>query len=358
VTPLTARLLAEIAATGPIGVDRYMAACLGDPEFGYYTTRDPLGRGGDFVTAPEISQIFGELIGLWVAAVWQSLDSPSAFRLIELGPGRGTLMADALRALTVLPACRTAVHIDLVEISPILQERQRLTLAPHRDAIRIAWHGSIDTIPVDLPTIVIANEFFDALPIRQWIRRGGLWRERRIGREGEQLVFVDGDAASGIPLPLATDAAIAETSEQAAAVAAALGGRISATGGAALVVDYGHDGKRLGDSLQAIRGQAPAPVLEACGECDLTAHLDFAALAAAFAAAGLETAGPVTQGRWLTAIGAGTRAERLARDRDAATVAAISQGLRRLIDPMAMGSLFKVLGAASPGLGPLPGFTA
>ena len=302
--PLLTTLRAIIAAEGPIGIDRYMSLCLTDPEDGYYTTRDPLGRAGDFITAPEISQIFGELIGLWTAAIWQQLGSPGAFRLIELGPGRGTLMMDALRALNVLPACRAAAAIDLVEISPILMRQQQETLTRHHPDLTIAWHTTLDAVPDDMPTIIIANEFFDALPIRQWVYR--------LGRSG----------------------------------------------GACLVIDYGHCDAGIGDSLQAVSRHGYAPILDNPGTADLTAHVDFAGLARAFAATGLDIHGPVTQGRWLGELGAGKRAERLMAGRDHAAMSMISQGLRRLIDPMAMGSLVKVMAASSNDLGPLPGFTA
>lgn len=356
---LRATLKAIIAAEGPIGIDRYMAICLTDPIDGYYMTRDPFGRTGDFVTAPEISQIFGEMIGLWAAAVWQQLGSPAAFRLVELGPGRGTLMVDALRALKALPPCRAAAAIELVEISPVLRQRQREALERHHPDKMVAWHMGLETVPSDLPTIVLANEFFDALPIRQFLYRAGSWRERRIGLEGEDLVFVEGDRADGIPeWPGAPEGSIRETAQPAASIGGEIGRRLAKTRGACLVIDYGHVGAGIGDSLQAISRHGYAPVLEDPGGADLTAHVDFAALGHAFAAAGLVVNGPTNQGRWLRDIGAGTRAERLMKNQDPETAATISQGLRRLLDPMAMGTLFKVMAAASNDLGPLPGFAA
>lgn len=356
---LRATLDAIIAAEGPIGIDRYMSICLTDPKHGYYVTRDPLGSAGDFVTAPEISQIFGEMIGLWAAAVWQQMGAPAAFRLIELGPGHGTLMVDALRALATLPACRAAARFDLVEISPILRLRQREALARHHADKRVTWHESLDAVAEDLPAIILANEFFDALPIRQWLRRGDAWRERLVGLGAEGLVFVEGPVVAAEPgWPDAEEGAIFETAAAAIQVATTIGRRIAHSGGAALVIDYGHAGGGVGDSLQAVSDHGFAPVLADPGGADLTAHVDFAGLAQAFAATGLVTAGPVGQGRWLRDLGAGARAERLMRGQDAATAAAISQGLRRLLDPQAMGVLFKVMAAAPRELGPLPGFAA
>ncbi len=356
---LLASLRAIITAEGPIGIDRYMAICLTDPHDGYYTTRDPLGRGGDFVTAPEISQIFGEMIGLWAAAVWQQLGAPDAFRLVELGPGRGTLMVDALRALKALPPCRAAAAIDLVEISPVLRQRQHEALERHHPDKTIAWHRGLDGVPCDLPTIVLANEFFDALPIRQWVYRADGWRERCVGLEGDDLVFVEAaPVEESADWPAATEGSIRETALPATTFAGEIGRRLGQTRGACLVIDYGHVGAGIGDSLQAISNHGYAPILANPGDADLTAHVDFAALGEAFAAAGLVINGPTTQGRWLRDIGAGTRAERLMKGQDPATAAAISQGLRRLLDPMAMGVLFKVMAAASNDLGPLPGFAA
>ena len=356
--PLLTTLRAIIAAEGPIGIDRYMSLCLTDPEDGYYTTRDPLGRAGDFITAPEISQIFGELIGLWTAAIWQQLGSPGAFRLIELGPGRGTLMMDALRALNVLPACRAAAAIDLVEISPILMRQQQETLTRHHPDLTIAWHTTLDAVPDDMPTIIIANEFFDALPIRQWVYRAGCWRERCVALDGAGLKFIETSRDDTPDRPGAAEGAIMETSAAATATAKDIGYRLGRSGGACLVIDYGHCDAGIGDSLQAVSRHGYAPILDNPGTADLTAHVDFAGLARAFAATGLDIHGPVTQGRWLGELGAGKRAERLMAGRDHAAMATISQGLRRLIDPMAMGSLFKVMAASSNDLGPLPGFTA
>jgi NADH dehydrogenase [ubiquinone] 1 alpha subcomplex assembly factor 7 len=354
---LLATLKAMIAAEGPIGMDRYMSACLTDPVDGYYMTRDPLGRSGDFVTAPEISQIFGEMIGLWAAAVWQQMGSPASFRLVELGPGRGTLMMDALRALKTVPACLAAAAIDLVEISPILRQHQREVLARHHPERSVAWHASLDAVPADLPTIIIANEFFDALPVRQWVCRSGVWRERCVGWQNDSLSLVEVDKPDAPDRPAVEEGAIMETAAAARSMAQGIGQRLGDTVGVCLVIDYGHCDGGIGDSLQAISRHGYTPVLANPGGADLTAHVDFAALGEAFAAAGLALHGPTTQGRWLGELGAGTRAAQLMKGRDHAVTATISQGLRRLLDPMAMGSLFKVM-AVSSDLGPLPGFRA
>jgi len=347
-TPL-GRLIAErIAAKGPMRLDEYMALCLGHLGHGYYATRDPFGAGGDFVTAPEVSQMFGELIGAWVAAVWDEAGRPDPFVLAELGPGRGTLMRDALRAAAGMPGFRAAARVWLVETSPVLRARQAEALAEHAPA----WAGSPAALP-EGPAIVVANEFFDALPVRQFQRLDAFWRERLVWAEGERLVTTWGpprpDAGLDARFPLVRDGAVVEVSPAGEAVAATLGVRIAGGGVAALVFDYGgEDG--IGDTLQALKGHVPVDPLAAPGEADLTAHVGFAALAAAARPA--RAWGPLPQGVFLERLGITARARVLARRGGAEAVAAAH---RRLTHPEEMGNLLRVL-ALSPREAPPPGF--
>jgi SAM-dependent MidA family methyltransferase len=352
VTPLGRLIARRIAAEGPMPVDRYMALSLGHPEHGYYVTRDPLGGAGDFTTAPEISQMFGEIVGAWAAQVWLDHGRPDPFVLAELGPGRGTLMRDALRAGAVLPGFRAAARVWLVETSPALRARQARTLAGDGPA----WAARVEELP-DAPLIAIANEFFDALPVRQFRRAGGLWRERRVRLDGGGLAFAWGparaDAALDARFRPVPDGAVVEVSAAGEAVAAALADRVARRGLAALVVDYGAwDG--TGDTLQALAGHAPADPLAAPGAADLTAHVRFRALAEA--AARLRPWGPVPQGVFLERLGITARARALADGRPEATVAAIAAEHRRLTHPEDMGNLFQVLALTAPDAPQPPGF--
>ncbi|SFV10859.1 SAM-dependent methyltransferase, MidA family [Methylobacterium sp. 174MFSha1.1] len=359
-TPLLGELRRLIAVEGPITIERYMALCLGHPVHGYYRTRDPLGAAGDFTTAPEISQIFGELLGLWTAEVWHGLGRPAPFRLVELGPGRGTLMADALRALrAAAPDCLAAADLHLVETSPPLRAAQERALADASPS----WHDAVDTLPGG-PAILLANEFFDALPVRQYQRTERGWCERRVGlKEG---VGLDGDAlAFGLspdPTPEitrdATPGAILTLPAVALDLTRRLGRRLAREGGALLAIDYGDLYGGTADTLQAVARHRFADPLEAPGETDLTAQVDFAALARAAAGEGAAVHGPVTQADFLLALGLAQRAERLAARANPVQAAAVRAGADRLIDraTRGMGSLFKVMGLAGPGQPPLPGF--
>lgn len=365
-TPLDPILRARIAAQGPMRVADYMEICLLHPAHGYYATRDPLGAAGDFITAPEISQMFGELLGLCLAQAWADQGAPAPFTLAELGPGRGTLMADALRAARAMPGFADAAQIHLVEASPVLRARQRSALAGHR----VTWHDSAATLPAQ-PLFLVANEFFDALPIRQFQRSPDGWRERVIGIDASDLApnlapDLAPDLAPGLALGLAPPAPrpeldarlhdtapgdIVETCAAAAAIAGEIGTRIAARGGAALIVDYG-DWRSLGDTFQALRGHARVDPLEAPGTCDLTAHVDFEALALAAPCAHTRLA---TQGAFLERLGIAARAAALARGLGDAALAAHRAAYRRLTDPGEMGTLFKVLGLYPPGKTPPPG---
>lgn len=352
-TPLGEKLIARIRAAGPVTVADYMAACLGDPAYGYYMRREPFGRYGDFVTAPEVSQMFGELIGVWAIVAWESLGSPRRFVLAELGPGRGTLMADLARIVRVKPAFPEAVEIHLVETSPRLRAVQEKTLAGTGMAIR--WHESIATLP-ELPTIIVANEFFDALPVRQFVWSGEAWSERMIG------LGADGKLTMGLrpvdqpsPASALPAGAVVEISPIGTAIMGEIAGRLARLGGAALVIDYGSDRPGFGDTLQAVQAHQYADPLAEPGEADLTAHVDFTALAKAARASGAETRPVITQAVFLDRLGLARRAGTLMAGKDEATRKAIEAAVERLTGPKAMGDLFKVLAIGSPGLA-LPGF--
>ncbi len=354
----------EIAATGPITVARFMALALGHPTAGYYTTRDPFGSHGDFITAPEISQMFGEVLGLWVASQWVAMGSPQAVTLIELGPGRGTLMADALRAMKVVPGFLNAATVRLVEISPTLIARQKQTLA---GTPRLHWHDSLSgalSAAAETPVIVLANEFLDALPVHQLVLTERGWCERTIGLDPDhQLVWVldhrPSPLAALIPPALSQGhhGALIEVSPAILTVVSDLARYCRAHGGAALFIDYGHDRSGYGDTLQALANHNFADPLAAPGDADLTVHVDFQTLVTAAANAGLATDGPITQRAFLTALGINTRAQRL-KNAAPAQADTITAALTRLIDPQEMGNLFKVAALRSPHLPPSAGFTA
>ncbi|MCB4769406.1 SAM-dependent methyltransferase [Ancylobacter sp. Lp-2] len=363
-TPLVPALAARIAADGPLTVADYMAECLFHPRHGYYTTREPFGSTGDFVTAPEISQMFGELIGLWAADTWMRLGAPASFVLAELGPGRGTLMADALRATRIVPGFLDAARLVLVEASPRLREIQKATLAGHA----IEWADRVEDLPAGT-LILLANEFVDALPIRQFVRTPEGIAERMVGLDAEgALAFglrpgARLDAADERRLLAAPSGALLEVCPLGQSVAAHLGARLARDGGAALIVDYGHAGARepaggFGDTLQALRAHAYDPPLAHPGEADLTAHVDFAALASAARRQDARAFGPVGQGLLLERLGLHARAERLKRNAAPEAAAAVDAAARRLAGTgeNEMGTLFKALALVHPALGAPAGF--
>ncbi|GEN99712.1 ATP synthase subunit beta [Novosphingobium sediminis] len=329
-----------IAATGPISIAHYMA----EANARYYGSRDPLGAGGDFVTAPEISQMFGELIGLWLADIWQRAGSPDGVCYVELGPGRGTLARDALRAAA---GAGLAPEVHFVETSPALMALQR---AAHRGAV---WHHDLSELPSDRPLLIVANEFLDALPVRQLVRTASGWRERMVGLDAQgRFIPVAGtrpmDAAAPAAFAEAGEGAILEASPAAATVVQEVAGRLAAQGGAALFIDYGYAEPQLGSTLQAVQAHRKVDVFAEPGEADLTAHVDFATLAEVAEQAGARWLGTNTQGHWLAALGIGARAGSLARAApDAAE--AIEAATVRLTAPTEMGALFKVMGLAAPG---------
>jgi SAM-dependent MidA family methyltransferase len=350
-----------IQTEGPMPLGRYMALALGHPTHGYYATRDPLGAAGDFVTAPEVSQMFGELIGLWAAEMWAGLGRPAPVKLVELGPGRGTLMADALRAARAMPAFAGALEVHLVETSPVLAAAQRARLADARTPVR--WHEALSAVPPG-PAIVLANEFVDALPVFQLQARSGAWHERMVGVSADGLILALAPApVPGPALPellrgadAPADGAVHEWRPAGEALTAELAARFAAAPGAALIVDYGHAETGFGDTFQAVRRHRAADPLAAPGEADLTAHVDFAALAGTARGAGAAVFGPMEMGAFLGGLGIRLRAERLAAGAGPAAKADIAAALARLTDPAEMGSLFKVMAIASPGTPPPPPF--
>lgn len=359
-TPLEIHLRRRIAAEGPLTIADFMSAALGHPDHGYYMTRDPFGRAGDFTTAPEISQMFGELIGLWCAEVWRQIGAPERFYMVELGPGRGTLMSDLLRAARRMPGFVEAAEVHLVEMSPVLREAQARSLAPIAP-IAPVWHDAVSGLPVDAPILLIANEFFDALPIRQITRTEAGWRERVVGIMPDTDTLAIGLAAASGPLESLLDDGLkatarpGQTAELAPIswrVAGEIGARLTAQGGAALAIDYGHAGPALGNTLQAVKAHEPCDVLETPGEADVTAHVDFTPLAHAVAQSGARATALSTQGDFLRALGIDHRAQTLAK---AGNPEAIAGDVARLIGPDGMGTLFKVLGLAGPKTSPLPG---
>jgi NADH dehydrogenase [ubiquinone] 1 alpha subcomplex assembly factor 7 len=363
-TALKQRIVRRIAEQGPLSVAEYMALCLADPGDGYYTRdepgRDPFGAKGDFVTAPEVSQMFGELLGLWCADAWtRVLDSPKPVELVELGPGRGTLMADALRAAQAAPGFLEAARINLVEISPSLKRKQRAALAG-RD---VRWHDSLDTVP-EGPLLLVANEFFDALPLRQFAvtEQGAVERMVGLDESGAELRFGLAPGASPwaklLPPALANapKGSVVELSPASLALVQAIARRIATRGGAALILDYGPAASAPGDTLQAVRRHRKVGALDEPGEADLTAHVDFAALAAAAEAAGARAFGPVPQGEFLKRLGIERRAQRLSAGADPRRRRDIAAALKRLLAPGEMGTLFKALALAPRDKGTPAGF--
>jgi len=356
-SPLKDEIVAMIAQEGPITLERYMSLCLSHPKYGYYITRDPFGQNGDFVTAPEISQMFGELLGVWLVEAWRAAGSPSPVRLAELGPGRGTLMSDVLRVARIAPPFLEALTLHLVETSPVLRERQRETLAGAGKEPQ--WHSDAGEIPPG-PAFILANEFFDALPVRHFVKTIGGWRERLVGlgHEGE-LTFGLLDAPREDLVVEAKEGSIIEIGAAGQTVMADLAARIAAQGGAMLAIDYGYEHTSLGDSFQAVKGHDYVDPLAEPGEADLTAHVDFAALARAARGVGAKVLGPTTQGAFLQRLGITQRAATLARKATPEQAEAIGAALRRLTDaedPRDMGALFKVVAITHPALPDLPGF--
>ncbi|HZQ39191.1 MAG TPA: SAM-dependent methyltransferase [Rhizomicrobium sp.] len=351
------RIASLIGAQGPLSVAQFMTIALHDPQAGYYATHEAIGARGDFITAPEVSQMFGELLGLWLVQTWQDQGAPSPARLLELGPGRGTLMADALRAARLKPEFLAAMEIVLVESSPILRKIQEEALAP--SGLKIAWAAQFDAGLADKPLFLLANEFFDALPVRQYVRTDRGWCERMVvAREGK-LAFAPSPVPTAISIPAARGqpeaGAIYEVSPAAGALAEEIAQAIAARGGAALITDYGYAEAGFGETLQAVGRHCFADVLEAPGDADISAHVNFAEIANAAQDAKAAVFGPVNQGAFLLRLGIGERAARLKRA-NRALADVIDAAVRRLTDPQDMGTLFKALAIVPNGAPTPPGF--
>lgn len=361
-TPLARELREEIRRNGPLTIAAYMQACLQHPVHGYYRGAAAIGAAGDFITAPEISQVFGELLGLWAAVVWQQMDRPEPVQLVELGPGRGTLMADALRAGRVVPGFVDAARVGLVETNASLRAVQSDTLSSH--IATTAWYGSLAEVPPG-PAILIANEFLDALPVRQIVRRDAGLVERCVGLSPEgELVFVEvedgGLEASLVIPPHSAPGDVVEIHVGYEMLGRELAGRAARDPLAALFIDYGYTGSPVGDSLQAVRRHRPEHPLCSPGEADLTAHVDFAAFAAAMVAASAETGlslaidGVVPQAEFLGRLGILERASRLMAA-NPGRAHEIEAGVARLMAVPGMGDRFKAIGVRSRALPALPG---
>jgi len=361
-SPLGELLVRRIRIAGPLTVAEYMAEALGHPQYGYYKQGDPFGLEGDFITAPEISQMFGELLGAWCAAAWETMGRPAPVRLVELGPGRGTLMADALRGTRKATGFHAAVDLHMVETSPYLRGRQAEALQQAAPTIAPSWHDAFDDVP-DGPLLLVTNELFDALPIHQFEFQGGRWLERvvDVDSSGDGLVFAL--RAPGAALAVATtppqparQGMVVEACPAGIALAAAIGRRVAQHGGAALIIDYCHDGSGCGDSLQAVRRHQKHAVLAEPGTADLAAHVDFGALARAAREAGAAVHGPIPQNTLLERLGVKLRAAALARNATPAQAADLQAATERLLHLEQMGTLFKALAIAAPTLPVPPGF--
>lgn len=347
---------AKIAEEGPISLAEFMGLALAHPEHGYYCKRDPLGARGDFITAPEISQIFGEMVGLWCAQSWMAMGG-GPVSLVELGPGRGTLMADLLRATRKVPEFHDSITIHMVEVSPTLAHAQYMRL--RHEHPRIEWLGSIEELPPS-PTLLVANEFFDALPIRQFIMTGDGLRERRVGWDAAAAEFIFTEGPAGLQLAKSgqtiASGTIMEQCPAGRAIMRQLAARLREYGGAALIIDYGYLGDAHHDTLQAVKSHHFHPVLRDPGEADLTAHVDFSTLMHIARDSGLAVPPLITQGDFLLRMGAKLRAEILARQTQGEARGAILSGLQRLVSPQAMGELFKVMAMTSHAGIELPAF--
>jgi NADH dehydrogenase [ubiquinone] 1 alpha subcomplex assembly factor 7 len=341
----------QIRTTGPMSLSTYMSLCLSHPRHGYYAVGRPIGADGDFITAPEISQMFGELIGFFIVNLWQQMGEPKSFTLLELGPGRGTLMQDALRAASKADGFENALHLQLYESNKLLRGEQEKRLSAYSPY----WASEIDAVSED-PIFVIANEFFDALPLKQFVKTDDGWHERLVG-------LVDGQRAFGLsPTPIADSAAppevhgayageILELSPAGVDTMQRLARKVALQGGAILAMDYGYEQTQTGETLQAVKSHAFADVLETPGEADISAHVNFGVLGDAAKATGLAVAPLQRQGDLLLRLGIGERAKALART-NPSEAANIARAVERLTAPQQMGTLFKALCAHSPGLRP------
>ncbi len=355
-------MMRRIAQHGPLNVAQFMAEALNHPRHGYYANRDPLGAAGDFVTAPEISQVFGELIGLWCAVTWQAMGCPDPVNLVELGPGRGTLIADALRAARAASGFCEAVSLHLIETNQAMKTRQRTAIENAALVRPVFWHDDLAGVP-EGPTLVIANEFLDVLPVHQFQKTQAGWSERMVGlsEDGRNLRLVLGPPQERpalldeclIDAPLGS---VAEICPAALSLANIVGTRLKDRGGAALFIDYGYSPSQTGETLQSVRAHEYHGVLDAPGEADLTAHVDFAAFLRSATQTGARGFGPLEQGAFLQRLGLQARAQTLKASANPEQAAMIDVGTQRLSDPDQMGILFKAVVLQDPELPTPPGF--
>lgn len=358
--PLETKIRNLISANGPINIAEFMKTCLYDPQSGYYMTSRPFGSDGDFVTAPDVSQMFGELIAAWCIEVWESMGEPTQFYLIELGPGRGTLMLDVIRVAKINPKFLQAVQIQLVEISPRLVQQQKDTLKD--SPVEIQWHQEVPSL-ADGCFILIANEFLDALPIQQFVYEEGNWYERVVGlKDGGKLTFGLGPNVSDLNIDLASlkpngNGDLLEIAPAAEAIICEIAQALVLRTGAALLIDYGYLKSAFGDSLQAVKGHQFIDILESPGSVDLTSHVNFEMIKTTAEAAGSSCFGPVTQAEFLLNLGLIERAGALGRGKDQSVQDDIHLAVDRLAGSDQMGDLFKVVALTSPGLN-VPGFTS
>ncbi|MCP4184464.1 MAG: class I SAM-dependent methyltransferase [Hyphomicrobiales bacterium] len=348
---LKQEILRSIAITGPMPISQYMHLCNAHPQLGYYSTGNPVGKDGDFITAPEVSQMFGELIGLWGLQAWHTLNCPDPVQIVELGPGRGTMINDIIRSIKTSQKFSDATEIRLVETSPSMKSEQQLKLAEH--SISIQWVENIEELP-PIPAIFIANEFLDAIPFRQFVKTIDGWRELCVGLNGDnqpennQLAFVVG--SSGLEenlLPPGHEnepiGAIFEHAPAREAISILIAQHINTQGGAALIIDYGHEISGFGDTFQAVQSHQPISTLTNPGHCDLTCHVDFQAISDVAIQNGLKAGSILTQQDFLLAMGLLERAGRLGHDKSASVQQKIQQDVHRLVADDQMGKLFKVL---------------
>ncbi|MCX8503230.1 MAG: SAM-dependent methyltransferase [Beijerinckiaceae bacterium] len=346
-----------IRLEGPISVERYMTMALSDPRYGYYMTRDPFGAKGDFTTSPEISQIFGELLGLWCADLWLRMGRPTSISLVELGPGRGTLMQDALRAMKSIKGLLSSVQIILVETSPALRKAQQKTLESFD--LPIQWQSDVSSLP-QLPTLLIANEFFDALPIRQYQRKDEKWHERLVGlnEQGNLILGLAPEAEAAIEI-IANEGSVIERNLIGERIMHQLALHIMQYGGAGIAIDYGHTQSGVGETLQALRDHQFVSPLDEPGEADLTTHVDFKRLLDIAQSQGNAVSGPITQADFLEAMGIRQRGQSLIKSANSDQAKAIISAIDRLTDrsPKQMGSLFKVMSFYHPKMPEPAGFS-
>lgn len=359
-TPLALKLKERIRREGALPVSEYMRACLDDPEHGYYRRRPAIGAGGDFTTAAEISQVFGELIGIWAAVAWRAMGAPAEVDIVELGPGRGTMMCDALRSARIVPGFLAAARVHLVESNALLREAQRQTLSPASAQVQITWHESLEPgIAGGRATIVLANEFLDALPVRQLIYTGGKWRKRCVALDqNDWFVLVPGDATTPDQLPVdrpPREGDILESHPSFSEVAETLR-QWSSQPLAALFIDYGHTQTAFGDTLQAVSRHRYASVFESPGEMDLTAHVDFAEFGRQCTERGLAVDGPITQSEFLLGLGLAERLSKLMASARPDQIGLLEAGAQRIADPLGMGGRFKVVCVRAKGVPVLPPF--